>query len=94
MDPKHMTRTSFCDKEIDNVTDNDMKKYILDNMNIKTNMRYDMRYAKIFNEQYRKNLNNPHIACLKTYGTPYLLFFTNIIVLVPNFSKGLYLRLN
>uniref|UniRef100_A0A6C0L2D2 mRNA capping enzyme adenylation domain-containing protein n=1 Tax=viral metagenome TaxID=1070528 RepID=A0A6C0L2D2_9ZZZZ len=78
MDPKHMTRTSFCDKEIDNVTDNDMKKYILDNMNIKTNMRYDMRYAKIFNEQYRKNLNNPHILCLKSSGTPYLLYLTQI----------------
>ena len=78
MDPPPMTRTSFCDKEIDNVTDNDMKKYILDNMNIKTNMRYDMRYAKIFNEQYRKNLNNPHILCLKSSGTPYLLYLTQI----------------
>ena len=31
MDPKHITRTGFCNKEIDNVTDNSMKKYILDN---------------------------------------------------------------
>ena len=30
MDPKHITRTSFCNKEVDNVTDNSMKKYILD----------------------------------------------------------------
>ena len=38
MDPKHITRTSFCNKEIDNVTDNSMKKYILDNLKIKTNL--------------------------------------------------------
>ena len=78
MDPKHMTRTSFCEKEIDNVTDNDMKKYILDNLDIKTQIKYNSRYAKIFNEQYRKNLNNPHVMCLKSSGTPYLLYLTQI----------------
>ena len=41
MDPKHITRTSFCNKEVDNVTDNSMKKYILDNINIKTGIKYD-----------------------------------------------------
>ena len=35
MDPKHITRTSFCNKTIDNVTDNSMKKYDNDNMKIK-----------------------------------------------------------
>ena len=57
MDPKHITRTSFCNKEIDNVTDNSMKKYILDNLKIKTNLDYNTRYAKIFNEQYINNYN-------------------------------------
>jgi len=78
MDPKHITRTSFCGKEIDNVTDNPMKKYILDNLRTKTTMSYDDRYAKIFNEQFKKNLNNPHIMCIKSSGTPYLLFCTQI----------------
>ena len=78
MDPKHITRTSFCNKEIDNVTDNSMKKYILDNLKIKTNLDYNTRYAKIFNEQYSKNLNNPHIICVKSSGTPYFLFCTQI----------------
>ena len=28
-----------------------------------------MRYARIFKEDYSKNLNNPHIVCLKrTWG--------------------------
>jgi hypothetical protein len=78
MDPKHITRTSFCNKEIDNVTDNSMKKYIIDNLNIKTNIKFNNRYAKIYNEQFAKNLNNPHIVCLKSSGTPYLLFLTQI----------------
>tara|TARA_B100001094_G_scaffold333398_1_gene411459 strand:+ start:12005 stop:12961 length:957 start_codon:yes stop_codon:yes gene_type:complete len=78
MDPKHLTRTSFCNKQVDNVTDNSMKKYILDNMFLKTSIKYDSRYAKIYNEQYKKNLNNPHIVCLKSSGTQYLLFCTQI----------------
>ena len=78
MDPKSLTRTSFCGKEIDNVTDNSMKKYILDNMEMKTSITFKQRYAKIYNEQFSKNLNNPHIVCLKSSGTPYLLFCTQI----------------
>ena len=27
-----------------------------------------MRYAKIYKEDYSKNLNNPHIVCLKSSG--------------------------
>ena len=38
MDSKSLTKTSFCDKEIDNVTNNDMKKYILDNLNTKSGL--------------------------------------------------------
>ena len=78
MDPKHITRTGFCGKQIDNVTDNSMKKYILDNLFVKTNIKFNYRYAKIYNEQYKKNLNNPHLICLKSSGTPYLLFCTQI----------------
>ena len=78
MDPKSLTRTGFCAKEIDNVTDNAMKKYILDNMEMKTSVTYRQRYAKLYNEQFAKNLNNPHIVCLKSSGTPYLLFCTQI----------------
>ena len=78
MDPKHITRTSFCNKEIDNVTDNTMKKYILDNMLLKTSVKYNSRYAKVYIEQFKKNLNNPHIFCIKSSGTPYLLFCTQI----------------
>ena len=78
MDPKHITRTSFCNKEIDNVTDNSIKKYILQNLSLKTGVKYNQRYAKVFNERFSQNLNNPHIVCFKSSGTPYLLFCTQI----------------
>jgi hypothetical protein len=55
-----------------------MKKYILDNLKLKTDIKYDSRYAKVYNEQFKKNLNNPHVFCLKSSGTPYLLFCTQI----------------
>ena len=57
MDPKHITRTSFCNKEIDNVTDNSIKKFILDNLKLKTNITFSHKYAKLFNERFSKNLN-------------------------------------
>ena len=78
MDPKHIKRTSFCNKTADNVTDNNMKKYILDNLSLKTGIKYNNRYAKIYNDQYKKNLNNPHIVCVKSSGSQYLMFCTQI----------------
>ena len=32
MDSKALTKTSFCDKQVDNVTNNDVKKHILDDL--------------------------------------------------------------
>ena len=78
MDPSSLTKTSFCGKQIDNVTSNETKDYILKDMKLKCNVEYNSRYAKIFNNQYSKNLNNPHVICLKSGGNPYLLFFTQI----------------
>ena len=42
-----------------------MKDYILQNLKTKTNITYATRYAKMYNENYSKNLNNPHLVCLK-----------------------------
>ena len=78
MDSKSLTKTSFCDKEIDNVTNNDMKKYILGNMNLKSNLKFNSNYAKLYNNNFSKNLNNPHIVCLKSLGSPYYLYCTQI----------------
>ena len=79
MDPSSLTKTSFCGKTVDNVTNNEIKEFILNDMKLKCgNQQYNTRYAKVYNEQYSRNLNNPHIICLKSSGTPYLLFCTQI----------------
>ena len=79
MDPTSFTKTSFCNVEIDNITTNDSKEYILNQMSILcSGIQYNSRYAKIFNEQYAHNLKNPHVFCLKSSGNPYLLFLSQI----------------
>ena len=79
MDPSSLTKTSFCGKTVDNVTNNEFKEFILNDMKLKCgNQQYNTRYAKVYNEQYSRNLNNPHIICLKSSGTPYLLYCTKI----------------
>jgi hypothetical protein len=79
MDPSSLTKTNFSGKTVDNITDNELKKYILNDIKLKCGgIQYNSRYAKVYNEQYSRNLNNPHIICLKSSGTPYLLYCTQI----------------
>ena len=79
MDPSSLTKTKFSGKTVDNVTNNELKKFILDDINLKCGgIQYNTRYAKVYNDQYSRNLNNPHIICLKSSGTPYLLYCTQI----------------
>ena len=79
MDPTSFTKTSICDSTVDNITTNEAKGYILNHMSIMcSGMKYNSRYAKVFNDQFSKNLNNKHIFFLKSSGTPYLLFMSQI----------------
>lgn len=79
MDSSSFTKTSFCGHQVDNITKNEDKKCILDKLKIQSNgITYTSRYAKIYNDQFSKNLSNPHILCLKSSGTPYLLYLTQI----------------
>ena len=79
MDPSALTKTNFSGKTVDNVTDNKLKEFILNDMKLKCGgITYNSRYAKVYNDQYSRNLNNPHIICLKSSGTPYLLYCTQI----------------
>jgi hypothetical protein len=79
MDPTSFTQTSFCGSQVDNITENEAKQYILNQMSIRcSGNTYKTRYAKVYNEQYQGNLRNPHVVCLKSSGTPYLLFITQI----------------
>ena len=79
MDPTSFTKTSFCGVEIDNITENDTKQYILDQLSVLcSGVQYKTRYAKVYNEQYSRNLKNPHVVCLKSSGTPYFMFLSQI----------------
>tara|TARA_B100002019_G_scaffold292811_1_gene317229 strand:- start:55 stop:1077 length:1023 start_codon:yes stop_codon:yes gene_type:complete len=79
MEPDSFTKTSFCNVQIDNITTNEAKQYILNQMSIFcSGIKFNSRYAKVYNDQYSKNLKNPHIFCLKSSGTPYLLFLSQI----------------
>ena len=78
MDTSSFTKTAFCGKKIDNVTDNRVKEFILKDLSLKTNKNYNSRYAKVLNENYMKNLKNKHIVNVKTGGAPYLLYITEI----------------
>ena len=78
MDSKDLHQTSFCNKQVDNIISNDLKSYILKDLKHRTQLNYNSRYAKLFNEKYKHNLHNPHIVCLKSSGAPYYLFLTKI----------------
>jgi hypothetical protein len=78
MDSSSFTKTSFCGSEIDNITTNESKKFILDKLNLLCSLNYNSRYAKVYNDKYSNNLKNPHLFHLKSSGTPYLLFITEI----------------
>ena len=50
MDPTSFTKTSFCNVSIDNITQNESKEYILNQMNVLcSGIKYNDRYAKIYN---------------------------------------------
>jgi hypothetical protein len=79
MDPTSFTQTSFCGSQVDNITENGAKDYILTQMGILCGgIRFNSRYANPQFSQHKRNLKNPHIVCLKSSGTPYLLFLTQI----------------
>ena len=48
MDPSSLTKTSFSGKTVDNVTNNELKEFILNDMKLKCGgIQYNSRYAKV-----------------------------------------------
>ena len=78
MDPTDINQTKFCNKITDNIISNDLKKYILNDMKLRTGVEINKKYACIYNSNFGNNLKNPHLICLKTHGSPYLLYCTRI----------------
>ena len=58
MDPKEINKTGFCNKQIDNIISNDLKDYILKDIKLRTGIDHRSRYAKIYNNAYKKNLKS------------------------------------
>jgi hypothetical protein len=78
MDPKDIQNTKFCNGNVNNITSNDIKSSILQELSLKFSLKFNENYAKLFNERYKNNLNNPHIGCLKSSGNPYLLYLVKV----------------
>ena len=54
MDPSSLTKTKFSGKTVDNVTNNELKKFILDDIKLKCGgIQYSTRYAN----QYHPSTN-------------------------------------
>ena len=81
MDPTNFTKTSFCNVEIDNITTNESKEYILNQMSILcSDIKYNSRYAKVYNEQYSK-------AGFYLFGVP-LMFIVGELIMLNNIDKS------
>ena len=69
---------SFCKKTGDNVQDSDTKGKIIDILKTKYNINFKSNRAMILTSKTINYLRNPHFISVKTTGTNYFLFLTNI----------------
>ena len=78
MDPKNINQTSFCNNKTDHIISNELKQYLLTDMFNRSSIKFDDKYARIYNKKFINNFKNEHICCFKSYGSPYLLYCTRI----------------
>lgn len=73
-----ITEISFCDKIGYNIRSDETKKYILDHIEAKYNIKVVAKHFEKFDENRSLNIlnNNPHLACVRSNGNPYYLFIT------------------
>ena len=70
---------SFCENIAFNIKCEDTKKYILDELETKYNIKIITRHFDTYQEHMITNLNNnPHLVCAKSNGNPYYLYLTTI----------------
>ena len=69
---------SFCKKTGDNVQDSHNKEKIMDILKKKYNINFKSNRAMILTSKTVNYLRNPHFISVKTTGTNYFLFLTNI----------------
>lgn len=69
---------SFCGKNGDNIMTKDSKEIIINILKKKYNINFKSNRAMILNNKSLKYLRNSHFISVKTTGTNYFLFLTNI----------------
>lgn len=92
-----ISEISFADKIAYNVKSDDTKKYILDCINKKYNLKIITKHHEKFEERLIPSINNnPHLVCARSNGNPYFLHmfkynFTNYCVFIDKkIQQGYY----
>ena len=73
-----VSNISFCNTQADNVVETSSKEQIITILKTKYNINFKSNRAMILNAKTLKFLRNPHFISVKTTGTNYFLFLTNI----------------
>ena len=69
-----ISEISFADKIAYNIKADDTKKYILDNLEKRYNLKIISKHHERFDEKFIPSINNnPHLLCAKSNGNPYFL---------------------
>ena len=69
-----ISEISFADKVAYNIKADDTKKYILDNLDKRYNLKIISKHHDRFEEKLMHSINNnPHLICAKSNGNPYFL---------------------
>lgn len=70
---------SFCENIAFNIKCDETKKFILDELEKKYNIKIITKHFDIYQEHMITNINNnPHLICAKSNGNPYLLYLVKI----------------
>lgn len=71
----HVGEISFCDKIAFNIKSEDTKKYILNNLEKKYNIKIIHKHHDKFDTRSINVLSsNPHLVCVRSNGNPYFLY--------------------
>lgn len=72
------SKISFCNTQADNLVETECKEKIIKILKSKYSVDFKSNRAMILNQKSLKFLKNPHFISVKTTGTNYFLFLTNI----------------
>lgn len=71
----HVGEISFCDKVAFNIKSEETKRFILDSLEKKYNLRIIHKHFDRYDERTAAVLNqNPHLVCVRSNGNPYFLY--------------------